>query len=186
MTTPTDSSSPARAHEGRQRTRDEVDAIVSWVALEMVEGRWKRGRSLRELAEAKGVPVSTAKYWTRLASERAWSGDDDEVQEAKAAHLGQLEAIADEARGAGEFGEATRAIRTQHEILGTIRAGASVNVHLDARGQLRPEVQAAVEERVAKLTDAFSRAAARLGHTPDEWRAALAAELDAPALPETT
>lgn len=171
--------SPAHACARETRTRAQVDAIVEGMARLMVTGQWRRGRSTRDAADQHGVSLSTAKHWARLASERAYSGDDDEIQEAKAAHLGQLEVIAGDAHQAGEFDAATKAIRTQHEILGSIRQGGTqVNILQDPRtGALRAEVAKPMSEAVDAVLDAAKRAALACGVDAAAYDDALAREM---------
>jgi len=171
--------SPTHACARETRTRAEVDAIVEGMARLMVTGQWRRGRSTREAADEHSVSLSTAKHWARLASERAYAGDDDEIQEAKAAHLGQLDDIAERAMADGEYDAATRAIRTQHEILGSIRqGGVQVNLLIDPKtGQLKPEIAQAIQVVESNLAESYKRAALACGIDAATYEAALAVEM---------
>lgn len=168
-------------HDGPPPKRARVRFIIDM----MTDGRWETGKSAPALAEVWGLHINTVEKDSAEASRHL--EDPANLEQARATVATRSLEWADEAAGRGKYDSAGRLLEVHAKVAGAIQSGPTLNVAIDARtGQLRPEVQREVDDRLGKLVDATARAAARLGHTPEEWRAALAAELDAPALPEST
>ena len=89
-----------------------------------------------------------------------------------------------EAWAAGDRGNAARFLEMEMKANRAIAPAGQFSIHIDQRtGQLLPEIQNKVEDKVRPLMVTAARAAARLGHSPEEWRDALRAELEASTSP---
>lgn len=155
-----------------------ADLFVPMLVEMMVSGRFVRGQTVRRLAEEHGVPVSTMRNYSQLASRLAWNDSEDDIAEMKATSIGRLQTISLKAERdaaaappiakAGLYGAATGAIKTAAEIGGVLKKDAPVvNVLVDAKGQMRPDVTEFLQGAIARLGRALS------AETPDVRRRVL-------------
>lgn len=146
-----------------RRTRDEADALVRRIADMMARGAWVRGMSSRQLARELDEPLPTIRSYAAQASRLVWDDSLEDIAELKASSIDRLGALSVKAEQAGNLRVANELIRTQNEVAGVLRPGQQVNIHLDARGNLRPEVARDARAYADLVRGAYQRAARRLG-----------------------
>jgi hypothetical protein len=98
--------------------KTQVDEHVNAMLALMLSGAWITGRSVKVYAEQHGIPLSTAKNYSQIASRMAYQGNEEEKQELRATTIAKAQTIEMLARREKDYRGSVAALRLISDVAG--------------------------------------------------------------------